>query len=97
MEALGHKVLTPTLPGLGERIGEATKDVGLSTHVADILALYERDDLNNTILVGHSYGGPVVGGVADAIHEKVSTLIYLDAVIPVNGKSVLDFLFEERR
>lgn len=97
LKALGHKVLTPTLPGLGDRIGEATKDVGLSTHVADILALYEREDLTNTILVGHSYGGPVVGGVADAIHEKVSTLIYLDAVIPVSGKSVLDFQFEERR
>jgi hypothetical protein len=66
LEALGHKVLTPTLPGLGDRIGEATKDVGLSTHVADILVLYERDHLNNT----HSYGGPVVGGVADQSTKK---------------------------
>ena len=97
LEANGHRVLTPTLTGLGDRIAEATEEVGLSTHVADILSLYKQENLEDTVLVGHSYGGPVVAGAADAIAEKILALIYLDAVIPINGKSVLDFQYEERR
>lgn len=97
LEAKGHKVLTPTLTGLGDRYDEATEDVGLSTHVQDIISIYEAGNLSDTILVGHSYGGPVVGGVADAMPERVATLVYLDAPIPEDGKSVLGFQFDERR
>jgi len=97
LEAKGHKVHTPTLTGLGDRHDEVTEDVGLTTHVRDVIALYEAEDLSDTVLVGHSYGGPVVGGVADAMANRVSALVFLDAVIPEDGKSVLDFQFEERR
>lgn len=97
LEAEGHTVLAPTLTGLGDRYDEITKDVGLSTHVADIRAIYEQADLDDTVLVGHSYGGAVIAGVADALVKKVAAIIYLDAVIPENGKSVLDFQHEERR
>lgn len=97
LKAKGHTVFTPTLTGLGNRYDEITKDVGLSTHIADVRAVYEDNDLNDTVLVGHSYGGPVVGGVADALPANVSTLVYLDGPIPENGKSVLDFQYEERR
>lgn len=90
LEAEGHTVLSPTLTGLGNRFDEATKDVGISTHIADILALYETQGLTDTVLVGHSYGGVIVGGVADVIPDKVSTLIFLDAVLPEDGLSMLD-------
>ncbi len=97
LEAKGHRVFTPTLTGLGDRFDEITTDVGLSTHIADVLGLYRAETLSDTVLLGHSYGGAVVTGVADAMPDALSTLIYLDAVIPENGKSVLDLQHEERR
>ncbi len=97
LEAKGHRVLTPTLTGLGDRYDEVTRDVGLGTHVADIISLYEQENLTDTVLVGHSYGGAVIGGVADALPDRVASLIYLDSIIPKDGMSVLDFQYEERR
>ncbi len=96
LEARGHRVLTPTLTGLGDRFAEATREVGTSTHIADVLALYEERGLSDTVLVGHSYGGLIVGGVADAIPEKVSTLVFLDSLIPEDGLSMLDKQSAER-
>jgi pimeloyl-ACP methyl ester carboxylesterase len=61
------------------------------------LSLYERENLTYTILLGHSYGGSVAGGVPDSFPTKVSALIYLDAVVPIHGKSILNFQFDERR
>ncbi|NQV99103.1 MAG: alpha/beta hydrolase [Rhodospirillales bacterium] len=97
LAAKGHRVLTPTLSGLGERFDEGTREIGLATHVADIVRLYETEKLTDTVLLGHSYGGAVVGGAADAVAGQISALIYLDAIIPENGRSVLDFQFEDRR
>ena len=97
LEAEGHSVFTPTLTGLGDRYDEITKQVGLATHVQDVLGLYETEKLTDTVLVGHSYGGAVIGGVSDALPDQVSALIYLDSLIPEDGKSVLDFQYEERR
>ena len=63
----GHEVYTPTLTGLGERSHLLTKDIGLDTHIKGIFQVMEYEDLNNVILVGHSYGGLVIGGVAEKI------------------------------
>jgi pimeloyl-ACP methyl ester carboxylesterase len=97
LEAGGHRVLTPTLTGLGDRYGEVTRDVGLQTHVADIISVYEQGNLAETVLLGHSYGGAVVAAVADRLPEQVASLVFLDAIIPEDGKSVLDFQYPERR
>ncbi len=97
LEAEGHRVYTPTLTGLGERAHLARADVGLETHIEDILAVYRWEDLTDTVLVGHSYGGMVVGAVADRIPDKIRTLIYLDAIIPADGMSVMDFYPPEQR
>ena len=61
------------------------------------MSLYERENLTYTILLGHSYGGPVAGGLTDTIPTKISALIYLVAVVPVYGKSVLNLQFDDRR
>jgi pimeloyl-ACP methyl ester carboxylesterase len=63
----GHDVYTPTLTGLGERSHLATRGTGLDTHVVDIIQVLEYEDLNEIILVGHSYGGLVIGGVAEKL------------------------------
>ena len=96
LEAKGHRVYTPTLTGLGERAHLARPEVGLETHVEDILALYRYEDLSDTLLVGHSYGGLVVGMVADRLPERIDTLVYLDALVPKDGMSLIALQAPER-
>ncbi len=87
LRASGHRVYTPTLTGLGERSHLLTRSINLSTHIADITNLIIWEDLREITLVGHSYGGMVVTGVADALTDRISALVYLDAFLPTAGKS----------
>ena len=84
----GHDVYTPTLTGLGERVHLATPEVDLSTHVTDVVNVIEFEDLRNVVLMGHSYGGQVITGVAGAIPERIGQLVYLDASLPNDGESL---------
>lgn len=93
----GREVYTPTLTGLGERSHLLTRDVTFSTHVEDIANLFRVEELSDTVLVGHSYGGAVVTAVADLMPKAVGALIYLDAYIPKSGQSILDMARPERR
>ena len=93
----GHQVFTPTLTGLGERAHLATPEVDLDSHIEDIVNVLVWEDLEGAVLVGHSYGGLVVGGVADRLPERLAGLIYLDAIVPEDGRSALDFQVPERR
>jgi pimeloyl-ACP methyl ester carboxylesterase len=86
----GHAVFTPSLTGLGERAHLATPAVNLSTHVEDVCNAIWYEDLSNIILVGHSYGGMVVTGVADRMSERIRHLVYLDAFVPADGQSLYD-------
>lgn len=88
LTASGCKVYRPTLTGQGERVHLATPEVGLGTHINDVVNTILFEDLKNIILVGHSYGGMVVTGVADSLPERISKLVYLDAVVPEDGESV---------
>jgi len=97
LRAAGHVVHTPTLTGLGERSHLASAAVDLDTHIRDIVNLYAFEDLDDTVLVGHSYGGVVVGGVADQLPNRIKALIYLDAIVPRDGATVLDYQTPERR
>ena len=65
LAAAGHRVFAPTLTGLGERSHLLTPDVNLNTHIQDIVNVLAWEDLHDVVLVGHSYGGAVVNGVAD--------------------------------
>jgi pimeloyl-ACP methyl ester carboxylesterase len=84
------QVYTPTLTGVGDRAHLARPDVGLSTHIQDIVSLIEFEDLHDVILVGHSYAGMVITGVAAAVPSRIKRLVYLDAVIPEPGQSFFD-------
>jgi pimeloyl-ACP methyl ester carboxylesterase len=78
----GHTVFAPSLTGLGDRAHLFSKDISLQTHVQDILSVVESEELSDFVLVGHSYGGFVISGVADTLRERVSHYVYLDASVP---------------
>ena len=78
----GHEVHTPTLTGLGERAHLLTRDVGLETHLQDLGNVLEYEELDDAILVGHSYGGIVITGAAERMPGRIGHLVYLDAVVP---------------
>ncbi|MFA0810054.1 alpha/beta fold hydrolase [Microbulbifer epialgicus] len=88
----GHEVFTPTLTGLGERAHLLDDQIDLDTHIQDVLGVIYCEELSNIVLCGHSYGGVVITGVADKLSERICSLVYLDALVPANGKNVLDLL-----
>ena len=87
LQQAGHTVFTPTLTGLGERSHLLSPDIDFETHVLDIMNVIEWEELEDVILVGHSYGGHVVTAVADRLKDRLRHVIYLDAHISVNGES----------
>ncbi len=89
-EAGGFRLLTPTYTGLGERAHLAHPDIDLDTYIQDILNVITYEDLSDVILLGHSFGGMVATGVADRARDRIKQLIYLDAFVPRDGKSILD-------
>src|ERR1700686_1339126 len=92
LAAAGHQVFTPTLTGVGERSHLLSRDVGLDTHIADVANLMIWENLRDVVLVGHSYGGVVARHVADRMPDRIRSLIYLDAFVPENGKTLFDYL-----
>jgi pimeloyl-ACP methyl ester carboxylesterase len=90
LRAAGHGVYTPTMTGVGERAHLVSADVDLDLHISDIAAVLHYEDLRDAILVGHSYGGMVITGVADRATNRIGRLVYLDAATPVNGQSLVD-------
>ena len=90
LEAGGHEVYAPTLTGLAERASELSPDVGLDTHIQDIVGLLEEKNLHGVILVGHSYGAMVITGVVDRVPERIAHLVYVDTFVPRDGESLAD-------
>jgi pimeloyl-ACP methyl ester carboxylesterase len=88
LEKKGHKVFTPTMTGLGERSHLLDAKVNLATHVTDIVNVIKWENLNDVVLVGHSYGGAVISGVAEQAREAIGSIVFLDAVVPESGDSL---------
>jgi pimeloyl-ACP methyl ester carboxylesterase len=89
-----HRVFTPTLSGF--HVGEIAKpEMGLHAHIAEIADLIERENLENVVLVGHSYGGMVIQGVAERAPNRISRLVFLDAFIPEHNQCLFDLLPEK--
>ena len=85
------------MTGLGERVHLARPEVGLDTHVDDVVNLLTYEDLHDVVLVGNSSGGVVITGVVDRVPERIGQLVYLDAFVPEDGQSMLDIIPPERR
>jgi pimeloyl-ACP methyl ester carboxylesterase len=95
LRGAGHELWTPTYTGLGDRAHLTNPDVSLDTHIKDIVAAIEMENLNDVILIGHSYGGMVATGVADRARARVAQLVYLDAFAPTDGQAVFDLIARE--
>jgi len=90
LRARGHAVYTPTLTGLGERAHLLGPHIDLDLQIDDVVHTLAFEDLSDVILVGHSYGGMVITGVADRATDRVGHLLYLDAAWPKNGESLVE-------
>lgn len=88
----GHRVFTPTQTGLGERKHLLARTISIDTFVDDILGVLEAEELTDIILVGHSFGGFAVTGVADRMPERIRHLVYLDAFLQENGETAFSVL-----
>ena len=92
LRTAGHQVFTPTMTGLGERAHLLNAQVGLSTFIDDIAAVILSEELDNGVLVGHSFGGHVINGVADRMPQLLRQLIYLDGLVVQHGQSALSIM-----
>ena len=88
----GHIVFTPTLTGLGERSHLMSAGINASLHITDVVNLIHYERLSEIVLVGHSYGGCVVSGVAEIVPDKIASIVFLDAFIPDNGDATVDLV-----
>ncbi len=92
LEAVGHRVFTPTQTGLGERSHLMSRHITLETFIEDIAQVIRFEQLEDVVLVGHSFGGHAVSGIADRMPERLRHLIYLDSMLLENGQSAFDTL-----
>jgi pimeloyl-ACP methyl ester carboxylesterase len=86
----GNEVYRPTLTGQGEHSNLASTNIDLDTHIQDIVNVILWENLRDVVLVGHSYGGMVITGVADRVPGRIQRLVYVDALLPENGECVND-------
>jgi pimeloyl-ACP methyl ester carboxylesterase len=90
LAAKGHRVFAPTLTGLGERSHLLDAEVGLDTHITDVVNVIKWERLEDVVLVGHSYAGFIIAGAAEKIGPAIGSLVYLDAFMPENGGAMMD-------
>ncbi|MEM7688854.1 MAG: alpha/beta hydrolase [Pseudomonadota bacterium] len=91
LEEQGHRVHAFTLPGLAERADELTPQLGLQDHINDAIRQIDAAGIESFILVGQSYGGMVITGVADALKSRIDHIVYLDAALPKDGETMLSY------
>jgi pimeloyl-ACP methyl ester carboxylesterase len=91
----GHDVYTPTLTGLGERAHLLRPEIGLETHIEDLVAVFEFEDITDAVLVGHSYAGLVVAGAMEQIATRVRSVVLIEALVPRSGESMVDIVAPE--
>jgi pimeloyl-ACP methyl ester carboxylesterase len=90
LQGKGHKVYAPTLTGLGERSHLMSALITLDTHITDVVNVIMWEDLDNIVLVGHSYAGFVISGVAERAQRSIDSIVFVDAFLPDNGQRVID-------
>src|SRR6476646_3411710 len=90
--AAGHDFFSPTYTGLGERAHLAHHEIDLSTHINNVAAVLDCEDLKDVTLLGHSYGGMVATGVADKAADRIARVVYIDAFAPKDGQSLFDLV-----
>jgi pimeloyl-ACP methyl ester carboxylesterase len=97
LQSNGHEVFAPSLTGAGEKVHHLSPEISLETWTNDIVNLLNAEDLSNVVLVGHSQGGIVIQAVAEAVTERISQLVFIDAPVLQDGQSAIDILPQEIR
>ncbi len=97
LRAAGSDVYTPSLTGVGDRRHLRDCHANLATHITDVANLLFYEDISDVVLVGHSYAGMVITGVASVVPERLELLVYLDAYVPDEGESEVDLWTPEMR
>ncbi|MDQ0585389.1 alpha/beta hydrolase [Streptomyces rishiriensis] len=92
LASAGHRVVAPSLTGYGDKAHLLSAEVGLDTHVDDIVDLIAAEDLTDVVLVGHSYAGLVISSAANRVPDRIAHLVYLDAMVPKDGESAADVM-----
>jgi pimeloyl-ACP methyl ester carboxylesterase len=92
LASAGHRVVTPSLTGYGDKAQLLGPEVGLDTHVDDIVGLIIEEDLTDVVLVGHSYAGLVISSAANRVPDRIAQLVYLDAMVPEDGETAADVM-----
>ncbi|MGZ3411539.1 MAG: alpha/beta fold hydrolase [Xanthobacteraceae bacterium] len=87
----GHDVFAPTLTGVCESSHLLNPNIDLDTHISDVVNLIKWNELKDVVIVGHSYGGMVISGVAEKAENAIGSFVMLDAFYPDNGKSLVDY------
>ena len=90
LRAAGHDAYAVTCTGLGERVHLASPAIDLDVFITDVVNVLEYEDLRGVVLVGHSFGGMVITGVAERVPERLARLVYLDASVPADGQNAYD-------
>ena len=92
LQESGRRVIVATLTGLGPTAGALSEAVTLELHVRDVAALLEREELHDVVLVGHSYAGMIITGVAERARARIAHLVYVDALVPEHGQTAMQLL-----
>ena len=82
----GHKVYAPSYTGMGDRVHLLNKNITIDTFVEDLVQVIQSEELSEVVLVGHSFGGVPITGVADRIPDRLADLVYLDSVVLESGQ-----------
>lgn len=97
LRASGRRVIIATLTGLGTDADAMSEAVSLDTHIRDVVALLERENLHDVVLVGHSYAGMIITGVAEHARDRIGHLVYVDALVPEHGQAAVDVMPQATR
>jgi pimeloyl-ACP methyl ester carboxylesterase len=92
LAARQHTVVAPALTGLGERSHLLNPEIDLDTHILDVVNVIKWQELREVVLVGHSYGGMVISGVAERMEKSIASIVMLDAFFPADGQRAIDLL-----
>jgi pimeloyl-ACP methyl ester carboxylesterase len=92
LEAKGHRVVTPTFTGFGERAHLIGRGVGNATNVTDIVNVLQYEDIKDAVLVAHSYAGTVVPGILAQAGDRIASIVYLDAIVPHSGERIASLM-----
>jgi pimeloyl-ACP methyl ester carboxylesterase len=92
MRKAGHSIVVPKLRGLENDDTRLSPTISLSGHIEDVVDILNHENLDHVVLVGHSYAGMIITGVAEQVPHRLDRLVYVDAFVPDNGQSVLDLL-----